>query len=121
MALASGYEGPFVFGDRPLINLMKGEQDLLMANPHGAVDQFFDDYGLCVDPVVYLVEPPVVLDRVIMLQGPFVLDAEDGSEINVVKRTMQIFGVFRRHTEAPVLDREIGNEEPVGIRYASQP
>ncbi len=87
-----------------------------MANPHAPIDQLFNHDMPCADPVLNLVERSVVLDRVVVLQGSFRLNAENRVEINVLERTVQVFAVLRRQTETPVIAREIGSEEAIGLR-----
>ena len=82
----------FAFGDewtfflrcgRPLHYLMESYPDSLMADSHTPVNQFLNHDPLRTDPVLYLIERPVILDRVVILEGPFCLYAENGIEINV--------------------------------------
>ena len=87
-----------------------------MADSHAPVNQLLNHDFLRTDPVLYLIERPVVLYRVVIPEGPLRLYAEDGIELNV-DRAVQVLFLLRRHTEAPVIDREIGSEEPVRLRY----
>ena len=113
---AFGYEGAvFLRCGRPLHYLMEGYLVPLMADSHTPVDQILHHDLLRTDPVLYLIERPVVLDRVVILEGPFRLDAENGIEIDVFDRAVQVLFLFRSDTEAPVIDREVGGEESVSI------
>ena len=69
------------------------------------------------DSVLYLIELPLILDRVVILEGPFYLDAEDGIELDAFDRAVEVLFLLRCHTEAPVVDRQIGREEPICLRY----
>jgi len=88
-----------------------------MADSHAPVNQFLNHDFFRTDPVLYLIERPVVLYRVVIPEGPFRLDAQNRIEVDVFDRAVQVLFLLRRHTEAPVIDREIGSEEPVRLRY----
>jgi hypothetical protein len=66
--------------------------------------------------VLYLIELAVELDGMIILEGPFRLYAENCIKINV-GRTMQVRFLLRLYRKAPVIDRQIGDEELVCLVY----
>ena len=86
-----------------------------MADSHAAVNQLFYGDPLRTDIVLYLVELAVELDGVVILEGPFRLYAENDIEIDVFDRAVQVLFLFRRYTEAPVIDRQIAKEEFVRL------
>ena len=108
----------FLRRGRPLHYLMERYLDSLMADSHAAVDQFLNHNPLRMDPVVYLVELAVILDRVVILEGPFRLDTKNSIELNV-HRPVQVLLLLRCDSKAPVIDREIGGEESICLRYRS--
>ncbi len=60
----------FLFLLRPAGNFMEAQQGAVMTYLHSPVDQFLNHDLLCLYPVLYLVEFFVMLNRVIILDGP---------------------------------------------------
>ena len=117
VAFASGQVGAlFLRFGRSFHDLMEPYLGPPMTDFHSSVDQFLNDHRLGMDPTIYLVEFTVVLDRVVILQGSFRLDAEDHIEVNV-NRTMQVLLFLRCNTEPLVIDGEVGGEKLVGFVY----
>ena len=118
VAFAPGKERTlFLRHYRPLGYLMKGYLAPLMADPHAPVDQLLHHDPLRTDLVLYLVEHPLILDGMVILEGPFRLFAENRIEIDVFKPAVEVLFTFRRYTETFVVGRQIGGEEPVGFFY----
>ena len=112
VTFALRHEGTlFLRFEQPLHDLMEGYQDPLMADSHGAVNQLFYGDPLRTDLVLYLIELAVELDGVIILEGPFPLYAENGIEIKVFDCAVEVLFLFRHYRKAPVVDRQIGDEE----------
>ena len=107
----------FLRRDRPLHYLMERHLDPLMADSHTPVNQFLNHDPLRTDGLLYLIERPLMLYRVVILQGPFRLDTKNGTELKVFDRAVQVLFLLRRNAKAPVIDREIGSEESVRVWY----
>src|SRR5208283_2572940 len=100
VALALGEERTLLLWlDWPLGYLMEGCLDSLMADSHATVDQLFDHDPLRTDIVLYLIERPIVLDRVVILQGPFRLYTKNSIEIKV-DRAVKVLFLLRLYRKA---------------------
>ena len=111
----------FLWFGRPLHYLMESYPDSLMADSHSAVDQLLYHDPLCTDIVLYLIEPAVKLEGMVILERPFRLYAEDPIEIDAFHRAVEVLILLRHNAEAPVMDRQIGSEESVGFFYRLYP
>src|SRR5271157_2340786 len=121
MAFAFGDEWALFLGfTRSLHNLMKRELDTPMADLHAPVDQFLNDDPLPPNRVVYLIKRPVILDRMVILEAPFRLDAEHGIEVNG-DRAVKVFFLLGHYRKALVIDREIRDEKFIGFLYRAHP
>lgn len=96
-----------------LFDLVEGEREPPVPDSHGPVDAVLHDNLLHRYPVLYLVEPPVVLYDAIVSHRPLRLDAEGGIKVPSFYRPVEVPSLLRGDGKPSVIPGKIGDEEPV--------
>jgi len=103
-------------------NLLVVEPSPLMLDVQGAIQLLLHDHPRGPNIVVDLIQSAVVSHGEVMAQGALGLQAQDAAQITPRGcRPVQICSLHRLHAKAPVLDRQIAPQEPIGFLHRLDP
>ena len=111
----------FLFPYRSLHDFVEGYANTVTAYSHGAINALLHHDLLCPEPILYLIELPLMLYGVVVFEGPFCFHAEDGLKIKPFRPAVEILLFLGWYGKSPIIPGQIRDEEPVCFFYSTDP